>query len=77
MAMVIDTRQLEFVDDVEPLIEVCDLIHNVPHLNNRRHEIKWIWETHYHNAFPGWEAASFFSPALVEVPQNFDFVSLF
>jgi hypothetical protein len=27
-------------------------IHNVPHFENKNHEIKWIWETHYHNAFP-------------------------
>ena len=52
-AMVIDTRQFESVDDVEPLVEACDSIHNVPHLNNKNHEIKWIWEAHYHNAFPG------------------------
>jgi len=42
-AMVIDTRQFESVDDVEPLVEACDTIHNVPHLNNKNHEIKWIW----------------------------------
>jgi hypothetical protein len=51
-AMVIDTRKLQHEEDVEPLIEVCHAIHNVPHFENKNHEIKWIWETHYHNAFP-------------------------
>ena len=49
--MVIDTRKLESEADLEPLIEACHKIHNVPKLQNRNHEIKWIWETHYHNAF--------------------------
>jgi Fe-S-cluster-containing dehydrogenase component len=51
-AMVIDTRKLQHEEDIEPLIEVCHAIHNVPHFENKNHEIKWIWETHYHNAFP-------------------------
>jgi hypothetical protein len=49
--MVIDTRKLQHEEDLEPLIEVCHAIHNVPHFENKNHEIKWIWETHYHNAF--------------------------
>jgi molybdopterin-containing oxidoreductase family iron-sulfur binding subunit len=24
----------------------------VPHFSEKNHEIKWIWETHFHNAFP-------------------------
>jgi Fe-S-cluster-containing dehydrogenase component len=51
-AMVIDTRRFQTPEDVEPLIEACHKIHNVPHLQEKRHEIKWIWETHFHNAFP-------------------------
>ncbi|MBW2439416.1 MAG: 4Fe-4S dicluster domain-containing protein [Deltaproteobacteria bacterium] len=66
-AMVIDTRQFESVDDVEPLVEACDSIHNVPHFQNKRHEIKWIWEAHYHNAFPG-KAARFMSEEVEHRP---------
>lgn len=51
-AMVIDTREFESEDDLEPLIEACHKIHNVPKLKNKNHEIKWIWPEHYHNAFP-------------------------
>jgi Fe-S-cluster-containing dehydrogenase component len=59
-ALVIDTRQFESEEDLEPLVEVCNKVHNVPHLSEKRHEIKWIWGEHYHNAFPG-KAARFLS----------------
>jgi Fe-S-cluster-containing dehydrogenase component len=52
-AMVIDTHKLEASEDLEPIIEACHRAHNVPELNNMRHEVKWIWEEHYHHAFPG------------------------
>jgi len=51
-AMVIDTRRFHSPRDLEPMIKACHKIHNVPHFENIRHEIKWIWETHFHNAFP-------------------------
>ncbi|GBC63251.1 4Fe-4S ferredoxin [Desulfonema ishimotonii] len=51
--MVIDTRKLKTAEDLEPLIEVCHVTHNVPVYENKRHEIKWIWETEYKHAFPG------------------------
>ncbi len=50
-AMVIDTRGFHSIEDVEPLIEACHSIHNVPDLPIKRHEIKWIWETDYKHAF--------------------------
>jgi len=52
-AMVIDTREFESAEDLEPIIEACDKIHNIPKFENKHHEIKWIWEEHFHNAFPG------------------------
>ena len=66
-AMVIDTRQFESEADLEPLVEVCDTIHNVPHLAEKRHEIKWIWGEHYHNAFPG-KAGRFLSEEVEHKP---------
>lgn len=51
-AMVIDTRKLESHALVESITEACHAAHNVPHIENKRHEIKWIWETHYKHAFP-------------------------
>ncbi len=50
--MVIDTRKLKTAEDLEPIIEACNKIHNIPKFENKRHEIKWIWETEFHNAFP-------------------------
>ena len=51
-AMVIDTRKLESEEDLEPMIEICDKLHNVPKLANKRHEIKWIWLEEFKHAFP-------------------------
>ena len=34
-AMVIDTREFESEEDLEPLVEACHKIHNVPHLANQ------------------------------------------
>jgi molybdopterin-containing oxidoreductase family iron-sulfur binding subunit len=50
--MVIDTREFRSSADVEPIIEACHKVHNVPELQDKRHEIKWIWEEEYHHAFP-------------------------
>ena len=46
-ALVIDSRKFESEEDLEPLVEVCNKIHNVPHLSEKRHEIKWIWGVHF------------------------------
>lgn len=53
-AMVIDTRKFESAEDLEPLVEACHSLHNVPHIdeNKERHDIKWIWEEEYKHAFP-------------------------
>ena len=66
-AMVIDTHKLESAEDIEPIIEACHRAHNVPELNNKRHEIKWIWEEHYHNAFPG-KAQQFMDERVEHLP---------
>jgi molybdopterin-containing oxidoreductase family iron-sulfur binding subunit len=50
--MVIDTRRFASSEDLQPMIEACHRAHNVPRLENKRHEIKWIWEEAYENAFP-------------------------
>lgn len=50
--MVIDLTKLE---NVEAITEACHKVHNVPHFEEKRHEIKWIWETEYNHAFSGQE----------------------
>ncbi len=53
-AMVIDSRKIESSEALEPIIEACNKIHNIPtKLEDRRHEVKWIWEEEYKHAFPG------------------------
>jgi molybdopterin-containing oxidoreductase family iron-sulfur binding subunit len=59
--MVIDTRKLQTAADLQPLIEACHKIHNVPFIDpavvgHNRHEIKWLWSAAYANAFPDEEA---------------------
>ena len=66
-ALVIDTRKLESAEDLEPLIDACHKIHNVPKFENKRHEIKWIWQEEYHNAFP-MKASRFVSEKVEHTP---------
>jgi len=54
-AMVIDTTKFKSAKDLEPMIEACNKIHNIPVFENKRHEIKWIWEEEFKHAFPDLE----------------------
>ncbi len=53
--MVIDTRKIESSDDLDPIINACNKIHNIPEIKNHKHEIKWIWEEEFKHAFPSKE----------------------
>ncbi len=48
--MVIDISKISH-DIMEKISEECHKLHNVPHLENKRHEIKWIWDEHFGHAF--------------------------
>lgn len=51
-AMVVDMKKFrEYPEDRKRAIEACHLSHNVPDLDNKMHEIKWIWEEPFHHAF--------------------------
>ncbi|MCG6973023.1 MAG: 4Fe-4S dicluster domain-containing protein [Desulfobacterales bacterium] len=54
--MVIDTRKLQTEEDLKPMIDICNKIHNIPHFENHLHEIKWIWSEEFENDFPMQEA---------------------
>ncbi len=54
-AMVIDTTKFKSAEDLAPIIEACHKIHNIPVFENKRHEIKWIWEEEFKHAFPDLE----------------------
>jgi molybdopterin-containing oxidoreductase family iron-sulfur binding subunit len=62
--MVIDLTKLE---NVEAITEACHKVHNVPHFEEKRHEIKWIWETEYNRAFVGQENP-YLADALAHAP---------
>jgi Fe-S-cluster-containing dehydrogenase component len=66
-AMVIDTREIESAEDLEPMVEACHLTHNVPNLKDKRHEIKWLWEEEFHYAFPS-KAVGFLSEKVEHTP---------
>ncbi|OQY58596.1 MAG: 4Fe-4S ferredoxin [Desulfobacteraceae bacterium 4572_88] len=68
-AMVIDTRKFESVADLEPIIEACHKIHNVPDFSaeNKNHIIQWIWEDEYKHVFPG-KAMEFLNDRIKHLP---------
>jgi molybdopterin-containing oxidoreductase family iron-sulfur binding subunit len=67
-AMVIDSRKFESEKDVEPLVEACHSIHNVPHWDEKRWEIKWLWSAHYESAFSGTASGRFASEVVKDRP---------
>ncbi|MFZ5570874.1 MAG: sulfate reduction electron transfer complex DsrMKJOP subunit DsrO [Thermodesulfobacteriota bacterium] len=54
--MVIDTRKLDKAEAMEPIIKACHSRHNVPEMEEVRHEIKWIWHEEYKHVFPDLES---------------------
>ncbi|MFZ5563384.1 MAG: sulfate reduction electron transfer complex DsrMKJOP subunit DsrO [Thermodesulfobacteriota bacterium] len=76
--MVIDTRQFTSAGDLEPIIEACHSVHNVPTFeedlkslmftsDKKRHEIKWIWEDEFENVFPD-EESHYLADRVKELP---------
>ncbi len=52
-AMVIDMSKFKTEDDYKRVTDACHKLHNVPKIENPRHEIKWIWKEEYEYSFPG------------------------
>lgn len=51
--MLIDVRKFREDQGLgERVVRACHQVHNVPHFPDKKDEIKWIWMTHYENAFP-------------------------
>ena len=50
-AMVIDLRKCLKDRGCTDCIVACDTAHNVPHLPNRAHEVKWIWKEPFDKVF--------------------------
>ncbi len=50
--MVIDLRKFRANPKLaEKVVAACHHLHNVPHFQNKKDEVKWIWLTGYENAF--------------------------
>jgi len=56
--MVVDLRK-SCPDDCRSCVGACNKEHNIPTFTDeadpKLHELKWLWKTPYHNAFPGTE----------------------
>ena len=53
-AFVVDVNKLD-EETTQKAIDACNRTHNIPHLENKEEEIKWIWTDKYGHAFPGQE----------------------
>ncbi|MEW5734570.1 MAG: sulfate reduction electron transfer complex DsrMKJOP subunit DsrO [Thermodesulfobacteriota bacterium] len=51
-AMVVDVKKFT-EESRQAVAAACRAAHNIPEIPNEKHEIKWIWEEHFENAFPG------------------------
>jgi molybdopterin-containing oxidoreductase family iron-sulfur binding subunit len=68
-AMVVDLRKWT-EDDARATRAVCDKIHNVPHFDDPKDEIKWIWSEEFEHAFPETEEQKYLADRFkhLEVP---------
>jgi Fe-S-cluster-containing dehydrogenase component len=55
LAMVIDMDKFKSAEDIRKVTDACHRIHNVPHFENPKHEVKWIWTETFEHTFPGQE----------------------
>jgi len=51
-ALIVDTRKCAEQNNCTDCVDVCHLTHNVPHLEDEHHEIKWIWKEEHRHVFP-------------------------
>lgn len=59
-AMVVDLKTCLTKPGCRACVEACHSIHNVPHFNNLKDDVKWIWTSPYKEVFP--EQTHTFSP---------------
>ena len=50
-AMVVNVKSMD-EEVAEACAEACHRVHNVPKIENPKHEVKWIWAEEFENAFP-------------------------
>ncbi|MFH1176081.1 MAG: 4Fe-4S dicluster domain-containing protein [Acidobacteriota bacterium] len=66
-AIVIDPRKCLKKEGCSDCTAACHATHNVPALENPRHEVKWIWKEGFPEAFPDQEV-EYVDEALTEKP---------
>ncbi|MEW6442165.1 MAG: sulfate reduction electron transfer complex DsrMKJOP subunit DsrO [bacterium] len=54
-AMVVNMRKCLEKEGCTDCMKACHLAHNVPHIDNPRHEVKWIWTDSFEHVFPSQE----------------------
>ncbi len=52
-AMVVDLKRCQREAGCDKCWRACHTAHNVPDLDDPRHEIKWIWKAPFEHIFPG------------------------
>ena len=52
-ALVLDPLKCSKADGCTDCIAACEKAHNVPHLPNPAHEVKWVWREPFAKVFPG------------------------
>lgn len=53
LGMVIDMRRFtEQPELLDKAIAACNAVHNIPQIDSRKSEIKWIWKAPFENVFP-------------------------
>ena len=51
-ALVFDMQKCRKDQGCKDCMLACHKVHNVPEIENQKHEIKWIWKESYKHAFP-------------------------
>jgi len=65
LGLVIDMRKFYGNPDLlDKAVAACNKAHNIPHIEGRKSEIKWIWKTPFENAFP--EHSSYHASKITE-----------
>ncbi|PID74386.1 MAG: 4Fe-4S ferredoxin [Deltaproteobacteria bacterium] len=72
MGMVIDMTKLYGKPElIDKIVAACNKVHNIPHYEKKKDEIKWIWKMPFENVFP--EHSAYHSSDIV---KNNDFLTL-
>jgi len=53
LGLVVDMRKFYGKPDlIDKAIDACRKVHNIPQIDNKKSEIKWIWKAPFENVFP-------------------------